>query len=357
MATPGNQEFFERVGTDVRRGGSLRDEAAVASHKGRPAETSCEPPSTPHVTAGGGAMRAAGVKRWAALHDAFWGATQTHDELPPGLYRCGVAQDVGPVLRRQAVETDDLLELPDDAGTEIIGEFTRFWELEAEFAKRGFTHKRGYLLWGPPGSGKTSTLQLLIKRLIAAHQGIVLLLDHPDVAARCLQMVRQIEARRPVVAVLEDLDALVRRHGENEFLALLDGEAQIGRIVFLATTNYPERLDRRFIDRPSRFDTIRYLGMPGAAPRRAYLAAKEPSLVEEGAIDEWVKVSDGFSLAHLKECIIAVRCFGRPLEEVVARLEEMRRRHPNSEQAPDKPSWGMLGQANGRDRDEEGLPR
>ncbi len=337
MAKTGNKDFFSRVGTSPRRG-----------------ETAKSDPIPPAATPGGlPVLEATGAKRWASRHDTFWGAASTFDELPAGLYRCGHAEGVGPILTRQTVAADDLLELPDDAGVEIIAEFTRFWELEEAFKRRGFTHKRGYLMWGPPGSGKTSVVQLLIKRLINTHQGVVLLLDHPGLAAICLQTLRQIEERRPVVAVLEDLDALVQRYGENEWLALLDGEAQVGRIAFLATTNYPERLDLRFVDRPSRFDTVRFLGMPGQAARRAYLAAKEPSLADEGVLDEWVRVSDGFSLAHLKELIIGVRCFGQPLEDVAARLREMQECRPNSERAPDKPTWGMLGRAgNGRGLDQ-----
>lgn len=59
-------------------------------------------------------------------------------------------------------------------------------------------------------------------------------------------------------------------------------------------------------------------------------------------LDMWVKASDGFSIAHLKEMIVAVKCFGQPLNAVVKRLEEMQARKPTSERAPDKPSTGFL---------------
>lgn len=325
MADP----FFERVGTQAGRkarprgGGGMAEAAAPTQAPNAP---------SPQPTTG--------ERRWAANFDMFWGATQTYDELPPGLYRCEMSPNLGSVLNRVRVESDSLLELPDDAASSLIREFEAFWKIGHEFEKRGFLHKRGFLLWGPPGSGKTSALGILVKRLIRDYAGVVLFLDHPGTAASCLQMVRGIEPKRPVIAIMEDLDALVERHGEHEYLALLDGEAQVANIVFLATTNYPERLDRRFVDRPSRFDTIRFIGMPSPEARRVYLLAKEPSLA--GAeIDRWVALSDGFSVAHLKEMIVAVRCFGQPIEEVADRLAQMQARRPISTDAPDRPPFGF----------------
>lgn len=329
--------FFERVG---------RDQTASRNYAGE------APSKTPPMPISGSSLQPSnfrgGFKRFGVFDGTvFYGVSETHDTLPAGLYRCDTREMIGPVLIKQRVETDKLLELPDDASQSIISEFRTFWEIGDKFRERGFLHKRGFILWGPPGSGKTSTLQLLIKRLIDDLNGVVLFIDHPNPAAMCLQLVRGIESARPIVAVLEDIDALVHRYGEHELLALLDGEAQVDSIVFVATTNYPERLDRRFVDRPSRFDTVRYIGMPSAAARRLYLQTKEPSLTND-ELDLWVGASEGFSIAHLKEMIIAVRCFGQPLKDVVERLEEMQERQPTSDNTPDgrqKFGFGRLGGA------------
>jgi hypothetical protein len=332
-----NREFFERVGTEAAEGGH-GNRARDPAHP-EPIATGEQPPLAATT----------GAKRWAANHDVFWGATQTHDALPAGCYRCGISNNAGPILNRLTVENDDIITLPDDDSSAIVAEFEKFWTLEPAFRQRGFLMKRGFLLWGPPGSGKTSTVRLLVQRLITDCGGIVLLIEEPYPAAACLQMARQIEPKRPIIAIMEDVDALIERCGENQFLALLDGEAQVDNIVFVATTNYPERLDRRFIDRPSRFDTIRYIGMPSAAARAVYLQTKEPSLQGE-ELEAWVSASEGFSIAHLKEMIIAVRCFGQPPAQVVERLEAMHSRRPISTDAPDKQAMGFArsGRGNGR---------
>lgn len=269
-----------------------------------------------------------GERRWQSDGDHFWNANLTLDEIPPGLYRAVEAPNIGVCLEKTRNDVDHLIELPDSPSSEVIAEIRQFWKLKQHFSQRGFVFKRGVLLWGFPGSGKTSTLQQLISIVVREHNGIAVFLDHPILASRALQMARRIEPDRPIVALLEDIDALVQRYGENEFLALLDGESQIPNIIFVATTNYPKRLDRRFIDRPSRFDLIKEIGMPSAAARRAYLAAKEPSLSGD-ELSEWVRRSDGFSIAHLREMIVLCRCYGKSLTEAVERLEEMREGPPS----------------------------
>jgi ATPase family associated with various cellular activities (AAA) len=314
-------KFSELVGTEVRH-----QERAASGQEPQPSPSvsTSSPPQTSFD----------GERRWQTNGDYFWNANLTLEALPAALYRCVNVSNIGYALERLKIDTDDLLELPDSPSAAVLEEVRQFWGLKPEFAKRGFIHKRGVLLWGPPGSGKTATLQQLISIVIKKHRGIGVFIDAPAFAFACLQMARRIEPRRPIVAMLEDLDALVEKHGENEFLALLDGEAQVSNIVFVATTNYPERLDRRFVDRPSRFDLIKQIGMPTPEARRSYLTTKEPSL-SAAELDDWVARSEGFSIAHLRELIVLCRCYGQPLGAAVSRLEEMREGSPNSGQADD----------------------
>jgi len=122
---------------------------------------------------------------------------------------------------------------------------------------------------------------------------------------------------------MEDIDAIIERHGESSLLAMLDGELQIDNVVFVATTNYPERLDKRLVNRPSRFDEIIEIGMPNDACRAVYLEHKNPRLSGTDELEQWVKRTQDFSVAHLKELIVAVECLGKGLDESIERLRTM----------------------------------
>lgn len=277
---------------------------------------------------------------WGSLKEGqYLHVSVACDELPNGFYKAEHTS-YGITVVKQDIQIDQLVYLPDSQSDVVLKEITLFKERKQAFHDRGLLHKRGILLWGPPGSGKTCTIQMLLDLLVNKHGGIALQVEQPQLAADALQMIRKVEPNRQIVAILEDIDALVGRYGEAEYLALLDGEAQVDNIVYVGTTNYPERLDKRFTDRPSRFDTITWIGMPSEEARRTYLKAKETKW-DEGELEYLISKSDKFSIAHLRELLILVKCMGYSKEDAVARISSMRFDAPSSEYAPDKDRMGF----------------
>lgn len=305
--------FFERVGTSL----------APKRPDYGPATTSGMPDIPAHLY--GTALK------YAASNGAYWGSPGTADHLEPGFYTIKHCHQRGPVLTKITAVTDDLLRLPDPVCDMLLAEFVTFWESVPKIIARGFLAKRGLLLWGPPGSGKTSALNLMAAHMIKELRGIVVMAGEPHLTVAGLQLIRSIEAERPIILIYEDFDSLVERYGEAGFLAMLDGEAQIGGVVNVATTNYPERLDKRFVDRPGRFDRITECPMPSTDARRAYLKAKAPE-VDDLRRERWVIATDGLSLGHLRELIVAHIGLGEDEKAVLGRLTEMHEVAPQSRQ-------------------------
>lgn len=300
-------------------------------------EASCEPPMFSET-----ARNKGNLAMWATFQgNNYIPCEESAYILPSGQYSIEHSNNHGVFFKKRTVNLDDLLILPDSAVEDVINQIEDFWTKEQHFRDLGFLWKRGVMLWGPPGSGKTSALQLLSARIIE-RGGISVYVGNPELAAHGLEMMRQIEPNRPLVVMLEDIDAILYRYGEAELLALLDGELQIDNVVFIATTNYPEKLDKRIKNRPSRFDYIKKVGMPSADARDIYLSHKNPRLkanAEERT--DWVAKTKGFSIAHLKELIVSVEVFGISVDEAVQRLRYMSEVNISSDDSDDTTSFGF----------------
>lgn len=262
--------------------------------------------------------------QWGVLGNGrFVASTSSVEALPSGVYGLEVDNFGRVLFVRKTVITDELIVLPDTASERVIRSIQTFWESKPRFEAKRQIFKRGIMLWGPAGSGKTSTLTLLCSDIIK-RDGLVILPGNPQLTTRALEEIRRIEPSRPLICVLEDIDEMVDEHGEHAILALLDGETQIDNVVYVATTNYPERLDRRLVNRPSRFDEVIKVDMPTPEAREVYLRARCSRLeLPDDKLKEWVKDSQGFSVAHLRELIVAVFCLGREYSETVQRLKGM----------------------------------
>ena len=268
---------------------------------------------------------------WSKSGPAYFPTEETTNQLFPGQYTVEYSHGRGIFFRRKPINIDKLLILPDTTTEEIVEGIEKFWEKKDTFDELGFLWKRGILLYGPPGGGKTSTLQLISKKIIDKG-GISVFVKDPKMTAEGLEVLRRIEPNRPIVVLLEDIDSITEKHSEHDVLAMLDGELQINNVVFIATTNYPETLEDRIINRPSRFDVVRQIGMPSAEARRQYLTTMSKRLREdEEELERWIAASNEYSIAHLKEMIIAVEALDQNLDDVVARLNKMRDTRPSSD--------------------------
>lgn len=258
-------------------------------------------------------------------------ARRTIDNLPTGIFKQEFDDADNLILTKVNIVTDEIFILADTVSETILASIENFWNSRARFEKYGMLFKRGVMMYGPAGSGKTYTLQIICDKIIK-RGGIVLLCENPKITNKALKVVRQIEPELPILNVMEDIDTLVERYSEQDILPMLDGEDQIDNVVHIATTNYPERLDMRLANRPSRFDEIRKVDMPGPEVRRAYMLSVLEGRDEiiETDLNKWVADSDGFSIAHLRELVVAVKCLQRDYASTIERLKSMKTKTPKS---------------------------
>lgn len=259
--------------------------------------------------------------QYSALGKGWTPINRTARKLPSGVYRLEQV-DGRTVIYPANIVTDKLVRFPDTKSDFVIDEIFKFWKSPERFERLGYAYRRGFLLWGDAGSGKTSVVKVVTNEMVS-RGGVVVMGDcHPEILVTALAEIRMVEPERPLVVIMEDIDAIIERYCESTVLALLDGEYSIDNVVFIATTNYPEKLDKRVVNRPSRFDRVVKIGMPSEAARRIYLKSRELELSDK-ELDRWVKETEGLSIAHIKELICDVYCFENPFDEELKRIRKM----------------------------------
>lgn len=269
-----------------------------------------------------------GLVQYMPNDGGFTAITETTRSLPTGCYTLSYKRDQV-IYKKQLIVVDDLMRLPDSLSDEVIEEIKEFWSLKDQFKKLGFCHKRGFLLHGPPGSGKTSVVNMVMYDMIKMN-GVIFIGGRPSLLIDALKNFREVEQDRPLAVILEDIDTIIERYGESEVLSILDGEAQVGNVVFIATTNYPENLDGRVINRPSRFDRVVKIGHPNSQARKIFIETKLGTLKGPNG-EDLVKLTKGFSISHIKELIVGVYCQKRPFKEVLDRLKKMGKKQVSSQ--------------------------
>jgi SpoVK/Ycf46/Vps4 family AAA+-type ATPase len=269
---------------------------------------------------------------WSTLkNDEFAPAYVTVDQVPAGVYELDYNTSIGShTLKKQPFKTDELYQLPSPEIIDILKDIESFWNKTDVYRKYNFVHKRGILMYGEPGCGKSGIIQILANKLMEL-DGIVINIKSQndiDYFIDFMPTFRKIEPNRPLVVILEDIDALAGedRYHTSQLLNILDGVKQIEGVVYIATTNYPEKLQERLTNRPSRFDRRYKIDLPNVEIRHSYITNKlnEEDLAKID-IDEWVKRTDGMSLSHLKEVVISVVVMGRTFEETMDSLEELKK--------------------------------
>lgn len=145
---------------------------------------------------------------------------------------------------------------------DILNDVKDFLKSGEWYHQRGIPYRRGYLLYGPPGSGKTSYIQALAGEL--DYNICILNLSENNLTDDRLNHLMNHIPQRSIL-LLEDIDAAFNsREQTNEqgfqsgvtfsgLLNALDGVASAEECITFMTSNHPERLDPALL-RPGRVD-------------------------------------------------------------------------------------------------------
>ena len=242
-------------------------------------------------------------------------------KIQPGIYTPHIDTQRGIFWFQDSnVLSDEILNLPSREYKQVVREMNTFLTPEKRqmFQDHGYVYKRSALLHGAPGTGKTCIVQRLVRDVID-RQGIVLYIDDPRVLEYAYSVLQDVSPNTFTLVVFEEFDRMAERY-ETVLLSLLDGEVQKDNVIYLATTNYIEKIPAR-LRRPGRFSSVIEVRYPNKAARQYYLNAK---LKDKSLVKSLTAKTKGLSIDELKEVIQASVILDQELEYVLNRIKANR---------------------------------
>lgn len=248
---------------------------------------------------------------------------RTVPKLEPGFYDAVDLGFSGWGLKPKETVSDDLIDIPGTIADDIFTDIDKFLGSKDQYQSYGLTHKRGYLFYGPPGSGKTSLGLMLGNRFVKNVGGVVIFAGGFQEFYNGVSIMRDVEPGRPSMYLIEEADAIINN---THCLSILDGELSIQGAVFVAMTNYKNKLPPRIANRPGRFDRVEKVNAPPKEVQIEYLRRVEARVgTNPEAPQAIVQALDGIplSLAHLREAFISHVLMGIQLPDLRIRFEKM----------------------------------
>jgi len=205
-------------------------------------------------------------------------------------YRGQKIDAFGEFLEVDNISWDDVI-ITDKIRTTIRRNIENMFKYDKILKQNNVKVKRGVILAGEPGTGKTLICKALIRDskssvlyVLPSHIGRI-----NDVGRIC----RMAKELGPTLLIIEDIDWLAeqREYGMGsagvtvELMNKMDGIEDFGDVITLATTNCPDKIEEAIKNRPGRFDRVIQVGLPTIEGRKAMMEKFTKNYIVDDDVD------------------------------------------------------------------------
>lgn len=149
---------------------------------------------------------------WKQDKNTYSPVTGSHSgPLPAGVYTSYQNMNGERLFYKYETNTDAVYELPGLPVDFILSQLTTFWAKTTEYKKYGFLQKRGIMLYGPAGCGKSSIVGLIRKNLLDMDGIVFVPMSGTGFSglSSALAAFRELEPDRPIMTLVEDIETLL----------------------------------------------------------------------------------------------------------------------------------------------------
>ena len=245
-------------------------------------------------------------------------ALHTMDSLPVGVFDVEDAKGT-PYIRPKLRTADQYIETNQAQLNEVVNDIESFFDPETrkKYEAFGVTYKRGILLYGAPGTGKTQLINRIADMMTAKQYSVF----YPDssVALKVFQKtLPQLASKTPVIIVVEEVDGWVQ-YGDNQLIRLLDGEDSVANIYYIFTTNFIDKIPDRIKNRPSRVARTFWIQPPAGTYRQEFVKMyySRAGIPINQEVLQAVIGASGLTPDQIKNIVISVECMGVSVHDAV----------------------------------------
>lgn len=238
--------------------------------------------------------------------------------LPYGMYKINYNHDEGVTFRELNSNLNEYVDLGRNDFS-IYEDFISWRKTKLRYKSKKKIHKRGTLIFGDPGNGKTREILKLFENA-KNEKFYVLFVPTSFSDLSCLTEYRDIFKDKEVVFIFEELTER-NTHSVENLLSFMDGETSWDNCYVIATTNYPEELSYNLVDRPGRFKNVREFKNPTKEQRMLFL---KNSGIESTNIEQAATFMEGLSLDYICSIVNDVVIEDKNILDVIKQEKEKR---------------------------------
>lgn len=235
-------------------------------------------------------------------------------DLPNGIYyhehaSSSTPERVSPMDMRE----DSYVDLMESL-VELDESIEQFVENKKIYTDSCSAYKLGILLFGPPGSGKTSYMREFIRK---RKDAIVMFMDGVP-SRKFLEKLESSTKDRLKIVVFEEAVSLLEDSNDiREMLDFLDGSRSLTNTIYFLSTNYPESIPENVV-RNGRIDVFVRVEFPNVTARKKLINL----YLKREADEDELKITENMPIVDIREICFTHKKTNKIFADCVKIIEE-----------------------------------